>query len=130
MAKGILIRNGSVIEGNATPSDVLSGKTFMSENSDDVQTGTMVNYLQVVSILTGKFTHSATPGRDYYLIVSLNAQLEYWSASGLEKIHSHSVATGGGGAGTIMVVYKATKGKEWTITSNYEGLVVSQVLIE
>lgn len=41
MAKGILIHNGSVIEGNATPSDVLSGKTFMSENSDDVQTGTL-----------------------------------------------------------------------------------------
>ena len=40
MAKGILIHNGSVIEGNATPSDVLSGKTFMSENSDDLQTGT------------------------------------------------------------------------------------------
>ena len=40
MAKGILIHNGSVIEGNATPSDVLSGKTFMSENSDDVQMGT------------------------------------------------------------------------------------------
>lgn len=32
--------NGSVIEGNATPSDVLSGKTFMSENSDDLQIGT------------------------------------------------------------------------------------------
>ena len=85
--------------------------------------------LQVVSILTGKFTHSATPGKDYYLIVSLNAQLEYWSTSGLERIHSHNVATGGG-AGTIMVVYKATKGKEWTITSNYAGLVVSQVIIE
>ena len=41
MAKGILIHNGSVIEGNATPSDVLSGKTFMSENSDDLQTGTL-----------------------------------------------------------------------------------------
>lgn len=41
MAKGILIHNGSVIEGNATPSDVLSGKTFMSENGDDVQTGTL-----------------------------------------------------------------------------------------
>ena len=47
----------------------------------------------------------------------------------LEKIHSQSVATGGGGAGTIMVVYKATKGKKWTITSNYAGLIVSQVLI-
>ena len=89
-----------------------------------------VSKLQVASFATGKGTHYATPGRDYYLIVSLNAQLEYWSTSGLERIHSHSVATGGGGAGTIMVVYKATKGKEWTITSNYAGLVVSQVLIE
>lgn len=86
--------------------------------------------LQVASFATGKGTHYATPGRDYYLIVSLNAQLEYWSTSGLERIHSHNVSTGGGGAGTIMVVYKATKGKEWTITSNYAGLVVSQVLIE
>lgn len=42
MAKGILIHNGSVIEGNAIPSDVLSGKTFMSENSDDLQTGTLI----------------------------------------------------------------------------------------
>lgn len=89
-----------------------------------------VSKLQVASFATGKGTHYATPGRDYYLIVSLNAQLEYWQTSGLERIHSHSAATGGGGAGTIMVVYKATKGKEWTITSNYAGLVVSQVLIE
>ena len=86
--------------------------------------------MQVTSFATGKGTFSDTPTDDYYLIASLNAQLEYWSTSGLEKIHSHSVSTGGGGAGTIMVVYKATKGKEWTITSNYAGLVVSQVIIE
>lgn len=86
--------------------------------------------MQVASFATGKGTFSDTPTKDYYLIASLNTQLEYWSTSGLERIHSHNVATGGGGAGTIMVVYKATKGKEWTITSNYAGLVVSQVLIE
>lgn len=91
--------------------------------------GEMVSELRVYDFATGKGTHYATPGRDYYLIVSLNAQLEYWQTSGLEKIHSQSVATGGGGAGTIMVVYKATKGKKWTITSNYAGLIVSQVLI-
>ena len=85
--------------------------------------------LQVYNFATGKGTHYATPGRDYYLIVSLNAQLEYWGTSGLEKIYSNNVATGGGGAGTITVVYKATKGKKWTITSNYDGLVVSQALI-
>lgn len=83
--------------------------------------------MQVASFATGKGTFSDTPTKDYYLIASLNAQLEYWSASGLERIHSHSVATGGGGAGTIMVVYKATKDKEWTISSNYEGLVVSKI---
>lgn len=83
--------------------------------------------MQVASFATGKGTHYATPGRDYYLIVSLNAQLEYWSTSGLERIHSHNVATGGGGAGTIMVVYKATKGNKWTISSNYAGLVVSKI---
>lgn len=86
--------------------------------------------MQVASFATGKGTFSDTPTKDYYLIASLNAQLEYWGASGLERLHSHNVTTGGGGAGTIMVVYKATKGKEWTITSNYAGLVVSQVLIE
>lgn len=86
-----------------------------------------VSKLQVASFATGKGTHYATPGRDYYLIVSLNAQLEYWSTSGLERIHSHSVATGGGGAGTIVVVYKATKGNKWTISSNYAGLVVSKI---
>lgn len=85
--------------------------------------------MQVASFATGKGTFSDTPTKDYYLIASLNAQLEYWGASGLERLHSHNVATGGG-AGTIMVVYKATKCKEWTITSNYAGLVVSQVLIE
>lgn len=86
--------------------------------------------MKVASFATGKGTFSDTPTKDYYLIASLNAQLEYWGASGLERLYSHNVATGGGGAGTIMVVYKATKGKKWTITSNYEGLVVSQVLIE
>ena len=86
-----------------------------------------VSKLQVSSFATGKGTFSDTPTKDYYLIASLNAQLEYWQTSGLERIHSHSVAAGGGGAGTIMVVYKATNGKEWTITSNYAGLVVSKI---
>lgn len=33
--------NGTVVEGNATPSDVRAGKTFMSESSDDIQTGAL-----------------------------------------------------------------------------------------
>lgn len=41
MAKGILIHNGSVIEGNATPSDVLSGKTFYTDSTTK-QTGTLI----------------------------------------------------------------------------------------
>ena len=86
-----------------------------------------VSKLQVASFATGKGTFSDTPTKDYYLIASLNAQLEYWGASGLERLHSHNVATGGGGAGTIVVVYKATKGNKWTISSNYTGLVVSKI---
>lgn len=39
----IIRRPGQVIEGNATPSDVLSGKTFESTNSDTTQKGAMVN---------------------------------------------------------------------------------------
>ena len=86
-----------------------------------------VSKLQVASFATGKGTFSDTPTKDYYLIASLNAQSEYWSASGLERLHSQNVATGGGGAGTIVVVYKATKGNKWTISSNYAGLVVSKI---
>lgn len=41
MSKCLIIQNGTSVEGNATPIDVLSGKTFMSENSDDLQTGTL-----------------------------------------------------------------------------------------
>lgn len=62
MAKGILIHNGSVIEGNATPNDVLSGKTFMSENSDDLQTGILniINSLTITSLF--EKTYSSTNG--------------------------------------------------------------------
>lgn len=91
------------------------------------KSGGVVSKLQVASFATGKGTFSDTPTKDYYLIASLNAQLEYWSASGLERLHSHNVETGGGGAGTIVVVYKATKGNKWTISSNYAGLVVSKI---
>ena len=34
---------GGQIEGTAVPADVLSGKTFMSANSDKVQVGTMID---------------------------------------------------------------------------------------
>ncbi len=44
MANCLIIRKGTQIEGTATPSQVLKGKTFQSENSDDLQTGTMINY--------------------------------------------------------------------------------------
>lgn len=35
-----MMGNGSVVEGTASASDVVSGKTFMSATSDDLQTGT------------------------------------------------------------------------------------------
>lgn len=36
-----MMGNGAAIEGDASPSDVRSGKTFMSEGSSDIQTGTL-----------------------------------------------------------------------------------------
>lgn len=44
---------GSAIEGNATASQVLSGKTFMSESADELQTGTMAN--------NGAWSQTVTP---------------------------------------------------------------------
>lgn len=41
MADCVVARKGSAPEGTATKNDVLSGKTFQSANSDDLQTGTM-----------------------------------------------------------------------------------------
>ena len=42
MASCILTKiGGGQIEGTAVPANVLSGKTFMSANSDKLQTGTM-----------------------------------------------------------------------------------------
>lgn len=67
MAKGILIHNGSAIEGNATPNDVLSGKTFMSENSDDVQTGTLTFKAEKLAENGGG--GSITLQKDYVAIV-------------------------------------------------------------
>lgn len=43
MTNCLIIRKGTAIEGIATASDVLSGVTFQSANSDDLQTGTMTN---------------------------------------------------------------------------------------
>ena len=40
----IIRRTTQEIEGNATPSDVLKGKTFQSTNSETVQTGTLTDY--------------------------------------------------------------------------------------
>lgn len=76
MAKGILIHNGSVIEGNATPSDVLSGKTFMSENSDDLQTGT---YSSKTISLINNDSVSISPSEVYseVLVASVNDTISY-----------------------------------------------------
>lgn len=71
MAKGILIHNGSVIEGNATPSDVLSGKTFMSENGDDVQTGTLIPIFTKLGMWTSDNSSSYKFTADYdYAVVT------------------------------------------------------------
>ena len=71
MAKGILIHNGSVIEGNATPSDVLSGKTFMSENGDDVQTGTLIPIFTKLGMWTSNNSSSYKFTADYdYAVVT------------------------------------------------------------
>lgn len=40
----IIRRTPQEIEGNATPSDVLTGKTFQSTNSENLQTGTLTDY--------------------------------------------------------------------------------------
>ena len=41
MGECLIVRKGSTPEGTATASDVLSGKTFQSANSDDLQTGSI-----------------------------------------------------------------------------------------
>ena len=41
MGECLIVRKGSQPEGTATPSQVLSGATFQSANSDDLQTGTL-----------------------------------------------------------------------------------------
>lgn len=40
----IIRRTTQEIEGNATPSDVMKGKTFQSTNSENLQTGTLTDY--------------------------------------------------------------------------------------
>lgn len=76
MAKGILIHNGSVIEGNATPSDVLSGKTFMSENSDDVQTG--IYSSKTISLINNDSTSKHTSAvYSEVLVSSVNDTISY-----------------------------------------------------
>ena len=59
MGNCLIVRKGSQPEGTATASDVLSGVTFQSANSDELQTGTMTNNGAVVA--------NVYAGDDYYI---------------------------------------------------------------
>ena len=101
MAKGILIHNGSAIEGNATPNDVLSGKTFMSEKSDDVQTGTLTFKAEKLAESGG--AGSITLEKDYMAIVittsvdgkRTQAGLPSFNVNGLQQLAGASTGNWG-----------------------------------
>ena len=59
MGNCLIVRKGSQPEGTANTSQVLSGATFQSANSDDLQTGTMPNNGAVVA--------NVYDGDDYYI---------------------------------------------------------------
>lgn len=59
MANCVLIKTGGTqIEGTATPTDVLETKTFMSKNSEKLQTGTIPVYASLIPTRGGGNTRS------------------------------------------------------------------------
>lgn len=67
MSNCLIIRKGTAIEGNATPSQVLSGATFQSANSDDLQTGTLT--LKAEKLAESQSSSSVTLQKDYFAII-------------------------------------------------------------
>lgn len=101
MSKCLIIQNGTSIEGNATPNDVLSGKTFMSENSDDVQTGTLTFKAEKLAESGG--AGSITLEKDYMAIVittsvdgkRTQAGLPSFNVNGLQQLAGASTGNWG-----------------------------------
>ena len=77
MADCVVARKGSAPEGTATKNDVLSGKTFQSANSDDLQTGTMP--------IRANGTNTAGSGKD-------NSGIWFWIPYGYYPEYSNGRA--------------------------------------